>query len=70
MVGETAIISAFAYGKCLGELTVVFDEAGAIKSATGEPLIMDANVREDDATVARIAEAAKPLEEIRNRVVA
>lgn len=70
MVGEKAIISAYAYGKFLGELTVVFDEAGAIKSATGEPLIMDANVREDDATVARIAEAAKPLEEIRNRVVA
>ena len=70
MVGETAIISAYAYGKFLGELTVVFDEAGEIKSATGEPLIMDANVREDDATVARIAEAAKPLEEIRNRVVA
>ena len=70
MVGETAIISAYAYGKFLGELTVVFDEAGAIKSATGEPLIMDANVREDDATVVRIAEAAKPLEEIRNRVVA
>ena len=70
MVGETAIISAYAYDKFLGELTVVFDESGAIKSATGEPLIMDANVREDDATVARIAEAAKPLEEIRNRVVA
>src|SRR6056300_459886 len=31
---------------------------------------MDASVEEDSETVARIAEAAKPLDEIRNRVVA
>ena len=70
MVGETAIVSAYAYGKFLGELNVTFDDEGTVISAEGAPLIMDAAVTEDDATVARIAEAAEPLDEIRNAVVA
>jgi 5'-nucleotidase len=70
MVGKTAIVSAYAYGKFLGELNVTFDDAGEVVSATGEPLIMDAAVAEDQPTLDRIAELAKPLEEIRNKVVA
>jgi 5'-nucleotidase len=70
MVGKTAIVSAYAYGRFLGELNVTFDDAGEIVSAAGEPLVMDAAVAEDSDTLARIAELAKPLEEIRNRVVA
>ncbi|MEX3316843.1 bifunctional UDP-sugar hydrolase/5'-nucleotidase [Sulfitobacter sp. PS-8MA] len=70
MVGETAIVQAYAYGKFLGELNVTFDDEGNITTAEGEPLIMDAAVTEDQPTVDRIAEAAKPLDEIRNRVVA
>jgi len=70
MVNDTAIVQAYAYGKFLGELNVVFDDAGAVMSASGEPLVMDGAVAEDAATVARIAELAGPLEEIRNKVVA
>ena len=70
MIGNTAIVLAYAYGKFLGELNVVFDDAGAIVTATGEPLIMDAKVAEDPATLARIAELGKPLEAIKTKVVA
>ena len=70
MVGETAIVQAYAYGKFLGELNVTFDDAGAVIGAVGEPLIMDATVIADEATVSRIVEAALPLDEIRNAVVA
>lgn len=70
MVNETAIVQAYAYGKFLGELNVTFDDAGNIVEAAGEPLIMDGSVTEDEATVARIAELAKPLDEIRTKVVA
>ena len=70
MVGNTAIVSAYAYGKFLGELNVHFDDAGNIIEAKGEPLIMDVAVTQDAATVARIAELAKPLDEIRNKIVA
>lgn len=70
MVGQVAIVSAYAYGKFLGELNVTFNDAGEVVSAVGEPLIMDAAVAEDAETVARIADLAKPLEEIRQKVVA
>ncbi len=70
MVGDTAIVSAYAYGKFLGELNVTFDDDGVITEATGAPLIMDASVAEDEESVARIAELAGPLDEIRNEVVA
>ena len=70
MVGSTAIVSAYAYGKFLGELNVTFDDAGEITEAKGEPLIMDGAVAEDGATKDRIAELAAPLEEIRQKVVA
>ena len=70
VVNNVAIVQAYAYGKFLGELNVTFDDNGEITDASGEPLIMDAAVAEDGDTVARIAEAAKPLDEIRNKVVA
>jgi 5'-nucleotidase/UDP-sugar diphosphatase len=70
MVGSTAIVQAYAYGKFLGELNVSFNDAGEITEAKGEPLVMDGSVAEDGATKARIAEAAAPLEEVRNKVVA
>ena len=70
MVGSTAIVQAYAYGKYLGELNVTFDDDGNVTEASGEPILTDASVAEDAATVARIAEAAEPLEEIRQRVVA
>ncbi|MGO4851204.1 bifunctional metallophosphatase/5'-nucleotidase [Phaeovulum sp. W22_SRMD_FR3] len=70
MVNGTAIVSAYAYGKFLGELKVVFDDAGVVKEASGEPLIMNGEVVQDQPTVERIAELAKPLEEIRNKIVA
>ena len=70
MVGDTAVVQAYAYGKFLGELNVTFNDAGEIVEAKGEPLIIDASVGEDEATVARVSEAAQPLEEIRQRVVA
>ncbi|MBS0124553.1 5'-nucleotidase C-terminal domain-containing protein [Aestuariicoccus sp. KMU-90] len=70
MVGNTAIVQAYAYGKFLGELNVTFDDAGVVTAAVGEPILMDGGVAEEEATKARIAEAAAPLDEIRNKVVA
>ncbi|WP_298293175.1 bifunctional metallophosphatase/5'-nucleotidase [uncultured Litoreibacter sp.] len=70
MVGDTAIVQAYAYGKFLGELNVTFDDAGKITEAKGEPLLIDGGVPEDETIVARIGELAGPLDEIRNKVVA
>ncbi len=70
MVGDTAIVQAYAYGKYLGELNVTFNDDGTVIAATGAPIIVDASVAEDGPTVDRIAQAAAPLDEIRNEVVA
>ncbi len=70
MVGNTAIVSAYAYGKFLGELNVTFDENGVVVEAVGEPLIMDGKVVEEPSIKERIAEMSVPLEEIRQKVVA
>ncbi len=70
MVGDTAVVSAYAYGKFLGELNVTFDENGVIKEAVGEPIIIDSAVAENASTKERIKTMAVPLEEIRQKVVA
>ncbi len=64
------IVQAYAYGKYLGELTLTFDDDGNLVSATGDPIVLDASVAEDEGVKARIAELAGPLEEIRSEVVA
>ncbi len=68
--GKTAIVSAYAYGKFLGRLDVVFNDAGEIVEATGEPVIMDASVTEDAAVKGRLEQLAEPLQAIREEVVA
>ena len=70
MIGGTAIVQAYAYGKFLGVLKVMFDDDGRLVSAMGEPLLLDKHVAEDKAIVARLAVLAKPLDEIRNKIVA
>lgn len=69
-VNGVPIVQAYAYSKYLGELNVTFDDAGVVTEISGEPILLDASVAEDAAAVARVAELAKPLEELRNKVVA
>ncbi|WP_040754175.1 bifunctional metallophosphatase/5'-nucleotidase [Wenxinia marina] len=70
MVGDTAIVQAYAYGKYLGMLDVTFDDDGNIIEASGQPLLIDASVEENQGVLDQIAEYAAPLDEIRNEVVA
>ena len=46
VVNGTQIVQAYAYGKFLGELSVLFDEAGNVIHASGEPIIIDSSVNE------------------------
>jgi len=70
MVGNTAIVQAYAYGKFLGELNVSFDDDGNVIEAVGEPITMDASIVENASTKYRVTHMATPLEEIRKNVVA
>lgn len=66
---QVPIVQAYAYGKFLGEIEVVFDDAGNVTSASGNPILLDASVPADKAVAARLAELAAPLDEVRARVI-
>ncbi|CUH81332.1 Trifunctional nucleotide phosphoesterase protein YfkN precursor [Tritonibacter multivorans] len=70
MVGDTAVVTAYAYSKYLGELDVTFDDAGVVSAAEGEPMLLDASVTPDAGMLARVAEMGAPIEEMKKRVVA
>ncbi|HKK35916.1 MAG TPA: metallophosphoesterase, partial [Paracoccaceae bacterium] len=66
----TPIVQAYAYGKFLGELHVVFDDAGEVVSFEGDTRLIDASVEKDAEVAARVAELAGPIEELKSTVVA
>ncbi|MEP5759349.1 MAG: 5'-nucleotidase C-terminal domain-containing protein [Litoreibacter sp.] len=69
MVGNVPVVQAYAYSKYVGHLTLKFDDNGNVTSATGDTILLDASVAEDEAVVARVAELAGPIEEMKTRVV-
>ncbi len=69
MTNGVPIVQAFAFGKYLGELEITFDDAGNVTEVMGAPVLLDASVAEDESTVARLAELAGPLDEVRNAIV-
>lgn len=66
---DVPIVQAYAYSKYLGDLTVVFDDAGAVKSATGNPKLLDASVTPDAAYAAKVAELGGPIEELKKKEI-
>ena len=70
VVNDVQIVQAYAYSKYLGELMVTFDDDGVVTEASGDLVLLDGSVAEDQSVVDRIAEMAGPLDEIRNEVVA
>lgn len=67
---EVPIVQAYAYSKYLGELKVVFDDAGKVKAASGAPLLLDAAVKPHTGFAARVKELGAPIEELKKKEVA
>ena len=70
MAGGVPVVSAYAYSKYVGHLELTFDDAGMLKEAKGDTVLLDASVAPDAAIAARVAELAGPLDEVRQKVVA
>lgn len=66
---DVPIVQAYAYSKYLGDLTVVFDDAGVVKSSSGEPKLLDASVTPDAGFVAKVAELGGPIEELKKKEI-
>lgn len=69
MVGDVPVVQAYAYSKYVGLIKLTFDDAGVLKSAVGDTILLDASVAEDEAIKARVAELAGPIEEMKTTVV-
>ncbi|MCT7377520.1 5'-nucleotidase C-terminal domain-containing protein [Chelativorans salis] len=66
---QVPVVQANAYSKYLGELNVVFDDAGTVTEATGDVHLIDASVEPDEEVAARVQELAGPIEELKTTVV-
>ncbi|NTE89271.1 5'-nucleotidase C-terminal domain-containing protein [Agrobacterium rubi] len=66
---DVPIVTAYAYSKYLGDLTVTFDDNGVVKSTSGAPKLLDASVTPDEAFTKRVAELAAPLEEMKQKEI-
>ncbi|NRB01953.1 MAG: 5'-nucleotidase C-terminal domain-containing protein [Rhodobacteraceae bacterium] len=64
------VVQAYAYSKYVGHLKLTFNDDGTLSYAEGDTIVLDASVAEDPAIVARVAELAGPIEEMKTRVVA
>lgn len=66
---KVPVVQAASYGKYLGDLVVTFDDNGAVKDAKGNPILLDSSIKPDPAIAARVQEMAKPIEELRKKVI-
>jgi 5'-nucleotidase len=64
------VVQAYAYSKYVGHLELNFDDEGNLTYASGDTILLDASVEEDAEIVARVAELAGPIEEMKTRIVA
>ncbi len=66
---KVPVVTAASYSKYLGDVVVTFDDEGVVKAAKGDPILLDASVEPDPTMAARIAELAKPIAELRSKVI-
>lgn len=66
---KVPVVQAYQYSKYLGDIKIVFDDSGVVKSAEGEPILMDKSITPDPAFLARVAELKKPIEDLKKKVV-
>jgi 5'-nucleotidase len=66
---DVPVVTAYAYSKYLGDLTVTFDDNGVVKSTNGAPKLLDASVTPDEGFTKRVAELAAPLEEMKKKEI-
>ncbi|MBV2186607.1 MAG: 5'-nucleotidase C-terminal domain-containing protein [Rhizobium sp.] len=66
---DVPVVTAYAYSKYLGDLKVVFDDAGVVKTAEGAPKLLDASVAPDAAYTAKVSELGAPIEELKQKEI-
>jgi 5'-nucleotidase len=66
---EVPVVQANQYGKYLGDIAITWDDNGVVTKAEGEPFLIDASVKADDAFKGQLAELLGPIEEMTSKVI-
>jgi len=63
------IVSAGEYGKYMGHLNVSFDEDGVVRRWSGDPLLLDRNIPQDEKILTQVKDLDRRLDYIRQQEV-
>lgn len=66
---KVPVVTAASYSKYLGDVVITFDDNGVVKEAKGDPILIDSSFKPDPEIAARITELAKPIEDLRKKVI-
>ncbi|OLP61160.1 multifunctional 2',3'-cyclic-nucleotide 2'-phosphodiesterase/5'-nucleotidase/3'-nucleotidase [Xaviernesmea oryzae] len=66
---KVPVVTAASYSKYLGDIVITFDDNGVVKSAKGDPILLDSSFTPDSGMTTRIAELAKPIADLRAKVI-
>ena len=66
---KVPVVQAGSYSKYLGDLIVNFDDNGVVKTAKGDPILIDSKFKPDETILARIKELGKPIEELKTKII-
>ncbi|TQX85644.1 MULTISPECIES: 5'-nucleotidase C-terminal domain-containing protein [Rhizobium] len=66
---KVPVVTAASYSRYLGDIVITFDDNGVVKEAKGDPILLDSSVTPDPAMLARVQELAKPIAEVRKKVI-
>ncbi|XP_054474500.1 snake venom 5'-nucleotidase-like [Anoplopoma fimbria] len=58
---QVPVVQAYAFGKYLGYLKVTFDDAGNVLKSTGNPILLDSSVPQDQEVLADVEKWKKNL---------
>ncbi|WP_209426901.1 5'-nucleotidase C-terminal domain-containing protein [Pararhodobacter sp. SW119] len=64
------IVQAYAFSRYLGDLSVEFDEDGAVIAAEGDTVLLDASFEPAEDVATRVAALAGPIEELKRTEIA
>ncbi|MBF0677583.1 MAG: 5'-nucleotidase C-terminal domain-containing protein [Devosia sp.] len=66
---EVPVVQANQYGKYLGDIAISWDDNGVVTSAVGEPFLIDASVKADEAFATELTALLGPIEELTSTVI-
>ncbi|MDO1581987.1 bifunctional metallophosphatase/5'-nucleotidase [Rhizobium oryzicola] len=66
---KVPVVTAASYSKYLGDVVVTFDDNGVVKSAKGDPILIDSSFKPDEAMQARVKELAGPIKALREKII-